>query len=194
MRTSDILATRAKCVLWAEKENLRKKSSCFTRLSRTKNLLACLSCNSDDSPACAKAFSRPCEKKKGWDTAGFQETGLAVFFRFHIETLCRLHLIVLVDLIMFTHIKQRICNLTVTCFSPAALFTFTDPMFDVSFSCIMLCHPMRYRYVKCTQARRPSPCRATWRAAHARVADASKRAPLIDASGDDRSQCWSRSK
>jgi hypothetical protein len=141
-----------------------------------------------------KRFLGPAKKKKGWDTAGFQETGLAVFFRFHIETLCRLHLIVLVDLIMFTHIKQRICNLTVTCFSPAALFTFTDPMFDVSFSCIMLCHPMRYRYVKCTQARRPSPCRATWRAAHARVADASKRAPLIDASGDDRSQCWSRSK
>jgi len=70
---------------------------------------------------------------------------------------------------------------------------FTDPMFDVSFSCTMLCHPRRYRYVKCTQARRPSPCRATWMAAHARVADASKRAPLIDSSGS-RSQCWSRSK
>jgi hypothetical protein len=59
-----------------------KKSSCFTRLSRTKNLLACLSCNSDDSPAYAKAFFSAL-RKKGWDAAGFQETELAVFFRYH---------------------------------------------------------------------------------------------------------------
>lgn len=114
-----------------------------------------------------KRFSRPCEKK-GWDTAGFSRKERAVFFSlFTSKTLCRLHLIVLVDLIMFTHINNaHINNTFAISLSHASLkrhFTFTVPMLDVSFSCIMLCHPRRYRYVKCTEARRPSPCRATWR-------------------------------
>lgn len=47
---------------------------------------------------------------------------------------------------------------------------------------------------QCTEARRPSPCcSATWMAAHAHVADASKRAPLIDAICGRR-QCWLRSQ
>lgn len=42
----------------------------------------------------------------------------------------------------------------------AALFTFTDPMFDVSFSCIMLCHPRRYRYAQMHSSEAPvtMPC------------------------------------
>ena len=155
--------TSNKCLV-DRKRKPPKKSSGFHSTFREQKIswLAFLAI-AIDSPACAKAYFSAL-KKYGWDTAGFQEKKWGFLFSLLTsKTLCRLHLIVLVDLIMFTHIKQRICNLTVTCYSRAALFTFTDPMFDVSFSCIMLCHPRRYRYVKCTQARRPSPCRATWR-------------------------------
>lgn len=57
----------------------------------------------------------------------------------------------------------------------------TDPMFDVSFSCIMLCHLRRYRYVNARKrgARHHPAVPHGW-AAHARVADASRRAPPMD--------------
>jgi hypothetical protein len=54
--------------------------------------------------------------------------------------------------------------------------------FDISVSCMLQHHHWWYRYVYARQrgARRPSPrCRATWMAAHTRIADARKRAPPL---------------
>ena len=59
---------------------------------------------------------------------------------------------------------------------------FTVPIFDISVSCMLQYHHWWYRYVYARQrgARRPSPrCRATWMAAHTRIADARKRAPPL---------------
>lgn len=148
--------------LWAEKENLRKSPPASLDFREQKISWLAFLAIAMILRLVQKRFLGPAKKRMGCCWFSRNGTG-GLFSLSSSKTLCRLHLIVLVDLIMFTHIKQRICNLTVTCFSPAALFTFTDPMFDVSFSCIMLCHLRRYRYVKCTQARRPSPCRATRR-------------------------------
>ena len=120
------------------------------------------------------------------------------FSLFTSKTLCRLHLIVLVDLIMFTHINNAHINNT----------------FAISLSHASLERQFLLSQFQCWTSRLAASCCVTpggtgtsnaqkrgarhhavphGGAAHARVADASKRAPLIDASGDDRSQCWSRS-
>lgn len=169
-RTSDILATRAKTsVLWTEKENLRKKSSWLsTRLfCEQKISLACLSCNSDDSPACAKAFFSALRNKKGWDTAGFQERKFAVFLFAcqHIEDAlpstshctCRLNNV---------HTYQTTTHLQSHCHMLLSSGTFYFHRSNVltsrlAASCCVT--PGGTGTRKCTQARRPSPCRATWR-------------------------------
>ena len=152
-------------VLWTEKENHRKKSSCFTQLSRTQKFPGLPFLRSRCFSGLCKSVSSALRKRMEY--CWFEERKWR-FVRFTSKTLCRLHLIVLVDLIMFTHINNAqisITHLQSHChmLHSSGIFTFTVPMLDVSFSCIMLCHPRRYRYVKCTQARRPSPCRATRR-------------------------------
>ena len=136
-----------------KKKTSEKSPPAFTRLSRTKISLACLSCNSDDSPACAKAyFLGPAKKRMGY--CWFLKKGNGgLFFAVHIEDAlpstshctCRLNNVHTYQ--QCTH-QQRICNLTVTCLTRAAFLPFTDPMLDVSCSCIMLCHPRRYRYAQ----------------------------------------------
>jgi hypothetical protein len=68
--------------------------------------LALLAYNGDFSQARAKAIPR--FRKKGRNTAGLKRRNWR-FVRFTSKTLCRLHLVVLVDLIMFTHI-QHFCK------------------------------------------------------------------------------------
>jgi len=75
------------------------------------------------------------------------------FVRSISKTLRRLHLIVLVDLIMFTHANRL--QITLTCFffflphPPRS--TFAVPIFDISVSCMLQCHHWRYRYVYARQ-------------------------------------------
>jgi hypothetical protein len=86
---------------------------------------------------------------------------------------------------MFTHANRS--QITLTCFFLSyhprpPRNNFTVPIFDISVSCMLQCHHWWYRYVYARQrgARRPSPrCRATWMAAHTRIADARKRAPPL---------------
>lgn len=91
---------------------------------------------------------------------------------------------------MFTHIQNFCKSLSHVCrttFSQIQCFTSR-----LAAACCVT--PGGTGTRQCTEARRPSPCcSATWMAAHARVADASKRAPPVGAS-HVRRQCWLRSK
>jgi len=102
-------------VLWTEKENHRKKSSCFTQLSRTQKFPGLPFLRSRCFSGLCKSVSSALRKRMEY--YWFEERKRR-FVRFTSKTLCRLHLIVLVDLIMFTHIKQHIYNIAVTCFFP----------------------------------------------------------------------------
>jgi hypothetical protein len=119
----------------------RKKSSCFTRLSRTKIILACLSCLQWRlfSGSCKSVFSIP---KKRTEHCWVEKKELAVCPLYIEDALpstsrctCRLNNV---------HTYPTLLKITVTCFPQN---TFTDPMLDVSSSCSMRCHPKRYRYV-----------------------------------------------
>lgn len=134
-------------------------------------------------PTGAKAFYSAQQKKGIGIFGGFSTTRKWRFmFALHRRRFCRLHLVVLVDLIMFTHIKSHIprsknpLSHVFLYFLPSRRTPVTDPMFDVSFSCIMLCHLRRYRYVNARKrgARHHPAVPHGW-AAHARVADASRR-------------------
>ena len=78
------------------------------------------------------------------------------FVRSISKTLCRLHIIVLVDLIMFTHANRL--QITLTCFFfssshiPHAALS-QSQYFDISVSCMLQCHHWRYRYVYARQRR-----------------------------------------
>jgi hypothetical protein len=80
------------------------------------------------------------------------------FVRSISKTLCRLHLIVLVDLIMFTH-ANRFANYSHMLFFPSSILRPTSPTqtisqsqyFDISVSCMLRCHQWRYRYVYARQ-------------------------------------------
>lgn len=89
---------------------------------------------------------------------------------------------------MFTHANRSQITLTCFFFHPSDFHprpprnNFTVPIFEISVSCMLQHHHWWYRYVYARQrgARRPSPrCRATWMAAHTRIADARKRAPPL---------------
>jgi hypothetical protein len=122
-------------------EKHRKKSSCFTRLSRTKIILACPSCLQWRlfSGSCKSDSSVP---KKRTEHCWVEKKELAVCSLYIEDALpstsrctCRLNNV---------HTYPTLLQITVTCFPQD---TFTDPIFDVSFSCSMPYHPMRYRYV-----------------------------------------------
>jgi hypothetical protein len=80
------------------------------------------------------------------------------FVRSISKTLCRLHLIVLVDLIMFTH-ANRFANYSHMLVFPSSILPPTSPTqtisrsqyFDISVSCMLRCHQWRYRYVYARQ-------------------------------------------
>lgn len=198
-RTSDILATRAKQVSCGPKKKTSERSppAFNSTFCEQKISLACLSCNSDDSPACAKAFFSALRQKKRMGYCCFSREEIGGFsFRFsNIEDAlpstsrctCRLNN---VHTYQTTHLQSH---------------------------CHMLLSQRHFllSQIQCLTSRLAASCCVTpggtgtpnalkrgarhhavphGGAAHARVADASKRAPLIDANSKGRSQCWSRSE
>ena len=164
-RTSDILATRAKQVSCGPKKKTSEKSPPGFQLDFFANKkfpwLAFLAI-AMILRLVQKRFLGSCEKRMGY--CWFSRKEMAVFFRFHIEDAlpstsrctCRLNN---VHTYQTTHLQSH-CHMLLSQrhFLLSQIQCLTSRL---AASCCVT--PGGTGTRKCTQARRPSPCRATWR-------------------------------
>jgi hypothetical protein len=162
-RTRGIRATCSKSVLWRPKKKKREKLEKVlplhsTRANKNSLWLVFLAYNGDLLGLVQKRFlGCSAKRRNNLLVCWFEEESAACSF--HIE-----------DALCST--SHCACRLNITLFNTSLAiplshvfspYTFTDPMFKVSFSCMMLYHPRRVPVPLCTEARRPSPrCRTTW--------------------------------
>ena len=153
--------TSKMCLVDRKRKPSEKSPPCFHSTFANKKFpwLACLAI-AMILRLVQKRFSRPCETKKDGILLVFKRGNWRFFFSLvnTSKTLCRLHLIVLVDLIMFTH-ANRFANYSHMLFFPSSILPPTSPTqtisrsqyFDISVSCMLRYHQWRYRYVYARQ-------------------------------------------